>query len=675
MTADENPQGFDARLNGFDPRINVFNARVKGKSGETGCNRKAVLVGLPNSGKSSIFNNLTGRYTVVANYPCSTMGLERGRIVIDDCSYEVVDAPGVHSLLSSSEEDVLVREMIFAEKPDVLLMCMDANLFKQSLGLLAEVLELKIPMVVVLNAIDETSKKGIWIDSAALSAALGVPVIESIAIKSVGTNRLKAAMAKARTANVNLSYGDMLESASASITNLLPSETNYARMISLLVVSGDATIGKYLKKIAGPDLAAKIAETADAGVSGFNKKTPIRTIISKRSEWVDHVHGRVVKSQRAAAGDIAERIARACRSVVTGIPILMGIIALTYLLVVHVADAMSSWMNNVLWLPVKLWLESVITIPLLSEFLIGQYGVLSLGVVNALLTVLPILSVFFVAFNLIEDVGYIPNLSVLSRRFFSRLGISGAAIMPMVLGFGCKTMGTLTTKNLHSRREQYITTFLIAFAIPCAPQIALNMSMLGRIGIKAFIISFGVLTFVELAAGVILNLVLEKEEKTVFMQSLPPIRMPSILAVLKKTYYRMFWFLNEALPVFIYAAASLFVLSKTGMLDILKKILAPVVGGFMGLPPDMVDALILVMARREAAAGVILHLVDAGKLDFVQSIVAVTLSTMFVPCFAHLGVMIKHMGLKSALIMAGIITFVSILIAGAMNLVMRMLIG
>jgi ferrous iron transport protein B len=652
--------------------------RIKGI--ESGCVRKAVLIGLPNSGKSSIFNNLTGRYTVVANYPCSTMCLERGHIVIDGCSYEIVDAPGVQSLLSTSEEDVLVRETIFSEKPDILLVCMDANLFKQSLVLLAEVLELKIPMVIVLNAIDETSKKGIWIDSAALSASLGIPVVESIAIKSVGTNRLKAAMARAKTANVNLTYGDMIESAIASITNLLPPPSSpdlrYARMAALLVISGDATIEKYLEKIAGAGAAAKIVEMAAAAASGFNKKNPIRAIIAKRSEWVDDVHGRVVKSQRAVAGNAAESIARACRSVVTGIPILAGVIALTYLLVVNLADRTSTWMNGALWMPVKSWLESVITIPLLREFLIGQYGVLSLGVVNALLTVLPILSVFFIAYNLIEDVGYIPNLSVLSRRFFNNFGISGAAIMPMVLGFGCKTMGTITAKKtLQSRREIYITTFLIAFAIPCAPQIGLNISMLGRVGLKAFIISFGVLIVVEAAAGILLNLILEKEEKTVFMQSLPPIRMPNPWAVLKKTYYRMFWFLREALPVFVYAAASLFVLEKTGMLDALKKILAPVVGGFMGLPPDMVDALILVMARREAAAGVILHLVDAGKLDFVQSIVAVTLSTMFVPCFAHLGAMIRHLGFRSAMIMAAIITVVSIIIAGAMNSVLRMVFG
>ncbi|MGD8507098.1 MAG: nucleoside recognition domain-containing protein, partial [Candidatus Bathyarchaeota archaeon] len=312
-------------------------------------------------------------------------------------------------------------------------------------------------------------------------------------------------------------------------------------------------------------------------------------------------------------------------------------------------------------------IDSLVTIQWLNDFLIGDYGVLTLGLSNALLTVLPILSVFFIAFNILEDIGYTPNLCVLTKRVFDKLGLSGSAIMPLVLGFGCKTMATLTTRSLPSRKERCIAIYLIAFAIPCAAQMALNMSILGRIGITAFVIAFSVLAFVEIAAGVTLNRILKEEEKSDFLQELPAIRLPNPKAVLKKTYYRMRWFLKEALHIFILAAISLFIADKMGILEGLKNAIQPLMEGFLGLPVQMVDALILCMAKHEAAAAMIIKMIERGHLNYIQCIVAVTITTMFVPCVANIVAMFKELGPKRAVPMILIINISAFLIAGLLN--------
>ena len=176
--------------------------------------------------------------------------------------------------------------------------------------------------------------------------------------------------------------------------------------------------------------------------------------------------------------------------------------------------------------------------------------------------------------------------------------------------------------------------------------------------------------FVELAAGVILHKILREEQQSDFIQELPPIRLPNIKAVLKKTYYRLYWFLREAVPVFVYAAVGLFAADKIGVLGALKNVVSPIMEGFLGLPLQMVDALILCMARHEAAAGLIINFVEKGQLNYVQCIVAVTITTMFVPCFANIMAMIKELGAKSALMMAVIINASSFLIAGVLNWVL-----
>ncbi|MHC4412746.1 MAG: nucleoside recognition domain-containing protein, partial [Planctomycetota bacterium] len=389
-----------------------------------------------------------------------------------------------------------------------------------------------------------------------------------------------------------------------------------------------------------------------------------------RNKWINTVVENTTKKQKIVQGQFSESFGRLSRHPVFGIPILAVVILVMYLLVVNVANVIAGWMDQNLWLPVQTKIDALVTVSWLNEFLIGDYGVLSLGLANAFLTILPILTVFFIAFNILEDIGYIPNLCVLTKRIFDKLGLSGGAIMPLVLGFGCKTMATLTTKSLRSKKERYIAIYLIAFAIPCAAQMALNMSILGRMGARAFVIAFSTLAFVEIAAGFTLNKILKEEERSDFLQELPAIRLPNPKAVIVKTYYRLWWFIKEAVPVFIYAAIVLFVIDKVGILNAVKNALEPVMGGLLGLPVQMVDALILCMARHEAAAGLIIKLIQAGQLNYIQCIVAVTITTMFVPCFANIMAMIKELGVKRALAMAVIINASAFFIAGALNWVL-----
>ncbi|KKL16771.1 hypothetical protein LCGC14_2492220, partial [marine sediment metagenome] len=189
------------------------------------------------------------------------------------------------------------------------------------------------------------------------------------------------------------------------------------------------------------------------------------------------------------------------------------------------------------------------------------------------------------------------------------------------------------------------------------------------------VIAFSTLAFVEIAAGVTLNKILKEEERSDFLQELPAIRLPNPKPVIVKTYYRLWWFIKEAVPVFIYAAVILFVIDKAGILDVIKNVLRPAMNGFLGLPVQMVDALILCMARHEAAAGLIIKLIEKGQLNYVQCIVSVTITTMFVPCFANIMAMIKELGARRAITMAVIINASAFLIAACLNWGLVMLFG
>jgi ferrous iron transport protein B len=627
--------------------------------------KKIAIVGLPNTGKSQVFNNLTGEYALVANYPLTTVEMKRTRCEIGGEPYEVIDTPGLHCLYIHSEEELIVRDMIFTNVPDIIIQCIDANQLKQSLTLTADLLELGIPIVISLNAIDETARRGVWIDSGRLSRLLGVPVIESITVDGLGTRELKDSLSGARRGKWSLRYGEMIDDGISAIESELPEEMSFKRKVAVLLLLADPFLTDYLRGKFGREKVTQLQKEVNKVRKQF--KGDFGRAINKRSRWVEELAENTTRKQKITSGEFSKAFGRLSRHPVFGIPILLVVIFTIYFLVVNVANEIAGWMDQTLWVPVESKIDTLVTIGWLNDFLIGDYGVLSLGLANAFLTIMPILSVFFIAFNILEDVGYIPNLCVLIKRIFDKLGLSGSAIMPLVLGFGCKTMATLTTKSLRSRKERYIAIYLIAFAIPCAAQMALNMSILGRMGIKAFVIAFSTLAFVEIAAGCTLNKILKEEVRSDFIQELPAIRMPNPKAVILKTYYRLWWFIKEAVPVFIYAAVILFVIDKVGILSAVKNALEPVMIGFLGLPVQMVDALILCMARHEAAAGLIIKLIEKGQLDYVQCIVAVTITTMFVPCFANIMAMIKELGARRALTMAVVINVSAFLIAGCLN--------
>ncbi len=634
--------------------------------------KTAVIVGLPNSGKSQLYNDITGDYTLVSNYPLTTVEPRVGRRTMDGVQWRVIDTPGLHGLFIQSEEEGIVRDTLFREKPDLLIQCMDANRLKQSLSLTADLAELGVPLVIYLNAIGEGAKRGIKVDAGGLSRRLGVPVVESQGPGS-GRDPVIHAMRNARVPSSSPGYGGELEEAAGRISRLLPHEMPFRAKTAHLLIEGDRGMLSAIEA-RGREALSGIEGQLLAERRGLNGKAA-RLIGDYKNRWVNDVSAGAVLPVPRSLGRFSEEFARLCRHPVFGLPILAVFLGILYFAVVYCAGFLSTVLSTTVVEPLVVLTAGLLPDGFWQDMLVGPYGLLTLGLFNAVFTVLPILSIFFLLFGAMEDVGYLPNLTILSKRLLGKIGITGNSIIPLVLGFGCKTMATLTARSLPSRKEKIIVIFLIAFAIPCSAQLGLNMAILGRYGPQHFLTATAILTLVEIAAGLILNTIIPQEPSSRFIQEIPPMRLPSLSAVLKKTGYRMAWFLREAIPIFLIASAGLFILDVLGILGEFKRLIAPVITGWLGMPLDMADALIITMARHEASAGMILQMSSGGLLDGVQSIVAVVLTTMFVPCIANIVAIIRELGLKTGLAIALSINVSSFLLVGAILRLLRLLQG
>jgi ferrous iron transport protein B len=272
-------------------------------------------------------------------------------------------------------------------------------------------------------------------------------------------------------------------------------------------------------------------------------------------------------------------------------------------------------------------------------------------------------STFFLAFGVLEDSGYMPRLAGLSNRLFERLGLNGKAVLPMILGLGCVTMATLTTRVLESKRERLLVILLLALAVPCSAQLGVVMGILAGVSFGAVLVWSGVVALVFLAVGW-LAAHLMPGERTQLLVELPPMRWPEISNIVVKTLARIEWYLKEVVPLFLLGTFLLFALDRTGILDQIMLLGEPLVAGWLGLPPEASAAFLVGFLRRDFGATGLFVMQSQGLLNPIQIVVAMVTITLFIPCMASVLMIAKERSWRTAVSMVFLIMPLAFIVGG-----------
>jgi len=631
-----------------------------------------LLIGNPNVGKTSIFNQLSQRYAITANYPFTTVELNTDTIRIFDKQFELIDAAGIYRLDHPSEEGQLTRDLIFNRHPEILIQVIEASNLEHSLLLTAQLLELKIPLIIVLNMIDETVKHGLRVNSRVLSEQLVVPVVETIATEGKGIEEIKKAIAKLKSPKNNMQFPLLVEKFYQNAMDIFPQKNKPPRPIVTLLALEDPFALQWIEENYGKEIASEVKNHFNHFLDNHVVNLSI-AILNSQKTWIQNIVQQVITRKEEYTKFGVQKFGEWSRHPIYGWIIVLAVIFLTYLIIGKFgATFLVNELDQYVFSPLIAYIDKLIPWMILNRFLIGDYGILTTGLFNAIGTVLPIITLFFLVLNLLEDIGYLTNLIILTNRLFKKVGLTGKSILPIVLGFGCKTMATLSTKILDSKKEKYIAIFLIGLAIPCSSQLSVSIAVLALQPISAFIIVIIVLAVIELSAGLILNRLIPEEKHSDFILEIPPIRLPDIKLFFQKTFYRTMWFLKEAVPLFLLGALILFILHETSGMRLLEWALGPIVVSFLALPINFSEALVMSLARSEAGAVLIMNMVKQGELNSTQVIVAIVVITLFIPCISNIMAMIKELKTKKALIMVATITVTAFLIGGLINFVLRL---
>lgn len=641
---------------------------------EGGSMEKVMLVGNPNVGKSVLFSSITGRYVTVSNYPGTTVEVSRGNAKISGKRWQVIDTPGVNSLLPHSEDERVTRDLLMEEGGHKVVQVADAKNLRRALLITLELAEMGLAQVLVLNMEDEARDLGIQIDVRKLSEILGVPVVTTVATRRKGIDRVIQCLERPEVGSCTTTFPQEIEQAVAALEPLLPEAPISRRSLALMLLGGDETLSPWLNARVTEKDVARIAEICRTLQAMY--KEPVSYVINRhRLRKADQIVEQVMRKEAPRGHRRLEYLGDLSMHPLWGFPILLAVLFIVYLAVGKfgagfLVDLMEENLFGEILVPWTQRAAQHIPVPILRDLLVGQYGLVTMALTYALAIVLPIVGTFFLTFGILEDSGYMPRLAVLVNKAFKLVGLSGKAVLPMLLGLGCDTMATLTARILDTKRERILVTLLLALGVPCSAQLGVILGMLGGLSGTAVMVWVAVVISTMLAVGFAAARVLPGEEGA-FVLEIPPMRIPQLGNILVKTLARIEWYLKEAVPLFVLATLILFVLDRMAALGALQSISQPLVHSWLGLPERTTEAFLIGFLRRDYGAAGLYALSRQGELDPAQVLVSLVTITLFVPCVANLMMIFKERGWRTAVCIVLVIFPVAFAVGGLLNQVIR----
>jgi ferrous iron transport protein B len=637
---------------------------------------KVLLIGNPNVGKSALFGLLTGTYVTVSNYPGTTVEVTYGNAELNKTRTLVIDTPGVNSLVPMSEDEKVTRDILLTDKAGVVVQVADTKNLRRGLLITLQLAEMAVPFILDLNMDDEARSRGIVIDQNRLSQLLGIEVVKTVAIRRSGIDKLLKGIQHPRPSIIEVRYDDAIEGGVRDISFLLPDAYIARRALALMILSGDESLSGWLHANMQDHMIAEIERIRQAVQSKFNNSLGY-LINQRRMKKADEILAQVLTRHEAGKSSaVAFNIGRLSMHPVYGLPILLAVLYIVYQFVgvLGAGTAVNFLEKTVFGVYLNPWavkiVHFVLPVPFLQEMVVGDYGLFTMALTYAIAIVLPIVGFFFIAFGLLEDSGYLPRLAVMVNRVFKIMGLNGKAVLPMILGLGCDTMATLTTRILETKKERILVTLLLALGVPCSAQLGVILGLVAGLSGLATFIWLGTLLAVILLVGYLAAKVIPGEPSD-FVLELPPIRVPQLTNIMVKTLARVQWYLKEAVPLFMLGTFLLFIGHKVGALAYIQAMTDPIVVNFLGLPSRAAEAFVIGFLRRDYGAAGLFMLAKEGLLDPTQIVVSLTVMTLFIPCIANFFMMVKERGLKTALSMTAFIIPFAFGVGGALNWVLR----
>jgi ferrous iron transport protein B len=637
-----------------------------------------ALAGNANVGKSAIFNQLTGLNQVVGNWPGKTVEKAEGTLFFQGYKIHIIDLPGIYSLSTFSIEEIIAREYIAIEKPDMIINVIDASNLERNLYFTIQLLELQVPMIIALNQMDFATKKGIKIDIEKLSKILGIPVIPTVAIKGEGIKELLSKVIDVIEKRIELKplkikYGKEIEVNIEKLENIINEKLpefckKYpSRWISIKLIEKDDDIIKKIQEYENGKEVLAYSEKIIEELEKIHGESSIIIIASERYGIANHIAKEVTKFITPPRVSIEERLSEVTTHKILGYPILFFVIFSIFSIVFIGGNFLSEILEN--------FFEEIL-IPIINELLITFLpqiiskmiieGIIS-GIIAGITIALPYIIPFYIILAILEDSGYMPRAAFLMDNIMHKIGLHGKAFIPLLLGYGCNVPACIGCRIMETERERFLAAF-VTVLIPCSARTVIILGLVGKyIGLHAALSLYFFDLILVFILGRIAFKVLPGEPIGLIME-MPPYKLPLIKNIIIKTWVRTKDFIYIAFPLIIGGSTILEALMLTGWIWQINDFLSPLIVNWLGLPKITGIPLIFGILRKELTLILLSEL--TGTLEFnnilthTQMIVFSIVTMIYVPCIATIAVLKREFNWKKAIGITIIDIFLALLIGG-----------
>ncbi|MGC9125245.1 MAG: ferrous iron transport protein B [Caldisericaceae bacterium] len=633
-----------------------------------------ALAGNANVGKSVIFNQLTGGNQIIGNWPGKTVEKAEGFIEQEGLKIKVVDLPGIYSLSTYSEEEIVSREFIATEHPDLVVSVLDASNLERNLFFLLQIIELEVPIVVVLNQYDVLQDKGITIDDKEFSSLLGLPVVKTIATKNKGLKELFETIRETLLSNdkptSKLAYGKEVEQRIKTLSFEIASRNLFAeyppRFVAIKLIEGDPYFTDKLNDKELLQTLDKIKRELKE-IHGEDAQT---VIISERYSIASRIAEQSISKGRGRFHDFSDKLDSVLLHQVFGYVTLIALVLFIFFVVFKFGSIVSEWIEGLFDLAKPYFMK--LNWPLQAKDIVWN-GLIE-GIAASFGIVLPYIAPFYLILAFLEDSGYLARIAFLTDDLMHRLGVHGKAFIPLIESFGCNVPAIMGTRVMERKRDRLIASIL-ATLVPCSARTVIIFGLVAAFLGPVYAILIYLLDFLLIfIVGLLLNRYVKGTPSGLIME-MPRYHRPVPKIILKQTWIRLKEFFEFAMPVIVVANIVMEGLIMLNLLQPLLKIFTPL-SNVIGLPPLAGLTLFFGVLRKELTLIMLATFYNttnfASVLTARQIFVFGFVTMIYIPCVATIMALKREFGKLTATIITVAEFFGAILLGALLNQVLRL---
>lgn len=612
---------------------------------------KFALAGNANVGKSVIFNQLTGLHQHIGNWPGKTVERAEGTLHFKGYTIDVIDLPGIYSLSTFSLEEIISREYIVNEKPDLVINVVDASALERNLFFTLQLMELEVPLIIALNQIDMAEKKGIKIDLKGLEEKLGVKVVPTIAIKGKGIyellERAVEAAEKGSAKPAIVRYGEEIEERIRRLTEALEKiRLKYpARWTAIKLLEGDEQVRREIYDL-NPEIL-QLAENLAKEIEEIHGHPCPTVIVSERYEAAGKIARETQRILPRMKPSLSERLHEVTTHRILGYPIMILIVLGIFNVIFMFGGYISETLSNLLYEYEKIFEYFFGSNPL-KEIIWG--GIME-GIIANITIALPYIIPFYLILYILEDSGYLARAAFLTDTLMHKMGLHGKAFIPLMLGYGCNVPACLGCRIMETERERFIAGFVVTL-IPCAARTVVILGLVGSfLGLHWALALYAINLIIVFLLGRLAFKVLPGEPTALIME-MPDYRLPHLKTIIKQTWFRLEEFLKISFPLIIISGLIIKLAEISNLLEPISNFLSPITVNWLGLPEITGVTLIFGILRKELALVILATLLGTTNfqeaLTPLQMFIFTLVVMLYVPCIATIAACIREFGWKKA---------------------------